>query len=82
MPGLLAHVEVLPADQQARARRILQGFASQTLPRLEALRGQIIHGDVHPYNLLIDDAALSGVIDFGDMVHGALVQDLANTIAD
>lgn len=82
VPGLLAHVDVLPADQQERARRILQGFATQTLPELEALRGQIIHGDVHPYNLLIEDGTPSGVIDFGDMVHGALVQDLANTIAD
>jgi 4-aminobutyrate aminotransferase-like enzyme len=51
--------------------------------KLKPLRSQIIHGDVHPYNLLTDaDGTITGIIDFGDMVHAPLIQDLANTLAD
>ncbi len=80
---LLDHVHLLPEENRALARAVLGDFRDNTLPRLEFLRSQIIHGDVHPWNVLADQSgAISGIIDFGDLVHAVLVQDLANLIAD
>jgi 4-aminobutyrate aminotransferase-like enzyme/Ser/Thr protein kinase RdoA (MazF antagonist) len=79
-------IEFLPllTDEGARemARRILEHFRDDILPALACLRAQVIHGDVHPYNVLLGNGDISGVIDFGDLVHGGLVQDLANATAD
>lgn len=70
-------------NDRALSTLVLEEFKDKTLPILRRLRAQIIHGDVHPFNVLInDDGVISGLIDFGDLVHGALIQDLANAIAD
>jgi 4-aminobutyrate aminotransferase-like enzyme/aminoglycoside phosphotransferase (APT) family kinase protein len=51
--------------------------------KLHALPAQIIHGDVHPYNTLLNsEGAVSGIIDFGDMVHASRVIDISNALAD
>lgn len=50
------------------------------LPVLEELRAQPIHNDMNPYNVLMDAAdprCVRGMIDFGDMVRGPLVNDMA-----
>ncbi|MGH8242111.1 MAG: aminotransferase class III-fold pyridoxal phosphate-dependent enzyme [Steroidobacteraceae bacterium] len=80
-PGVQAWVaddaKALYADLNARLQREL-------LPRLPALRAQVVHGDGHADNLLragSDTEEIVGVIDFGDMVHAPLVQDLAVTLA-
>jgi 4-aminobutyrate aminotransferase-like enzyme/Ser/Thr protein kinase RdoA (MazF antagonist) len=80
-PGVQAWVaddaKALLADFAARLQREL-------LPRLPSLRAQVVHGDGHADNLLRADAGsdeIVGVIDFGDMVHAPLVQDLAVTLA-
>jgi aminoglycoside phosphotransferase (APT) family kinase protein len=36
-----------------------------------------LHGDLHTANLLVDDGALSAVIDFGDITGGDPATDLA-----
>ena len=82
LPDLLEHVSILPDAEQPRARQLISSFCNDTLPSLAKLRRQIIHGDVHPFNALIHNGSISGIIDFGDMIHGALIQDLSNTIAD
>jgi 4-aminobutyrate aminotransferase-like enzyme len=82
-PRLLDRLDVITGSERALAQDVLMEFRDHTLSRLATLRSQVIHGDVHPYNALLDsEGHLSGIIDFGDMVHGALVQDLANTLAD
>ncbi|MGH8251598.1 MAG: aminotransferase class III-fold pyridoxal phosphate-dependent enzyme [Steroidobacteraceae bacterium] len=80
-PGAQAWVaedaKALCADFSARLQREL-------LPRLPSLRAQVVHGDGHADNLLRagpDSDEIVGVIDFGDMVHAPLVQDLAVTLA-
>jgi Ser/Thr protein kinase RdoA (MazF antagonist) len=45
------------------------------------LRTSVIHGDVNDYNVLVDRGRVSGLLDFGDMVHSAVVCDLAVTLA-
>ena len=81
---LLDHVHNLKsAGDRALSLAVLEQFRDRTLPKLRQLRAQVIHGDAHPFNVLInDDCTVSGLIDFGDLVHGALIQDLANVIAD
>ena len=73
----------LPAEEQPLAKDILSRHATATLPAMRRMRSQILHGDVHPFNTLVDAAGrVSGIIDFGDMVHGALILDLANAAGD
>ena len=76
-------VAQLAEEDQALARDILSRHEAITIPAMRRMRSQIMHGDVHPYNTLIDAAGrVSGIIDFGDMVHGALILDLANAVGD
>lgn len=79
---LLVHV----ADPARRALAVaaLDGFAQRTKPRLVALRRQPIHNDFNLYNLLAvpaEPARVAGILDFGDMVHAPLVDDLAVAIS-
>lgn len=49
------------------------------------LRQQVIHNDMNDMNLLVDpgnEDVVVGVIDFGDLVHTALVADVAILAAD
>lgn len=55
----------------------LEGFA-EVQPVLATLRHQVIHNDLNPHNILISDTNdVAGVIDFGDSVYSALVNDVA-----
>ncbi|HKP77858.1 MAG TPA: phosphotransferase, partial [Phenylobacterium sp.] len=79
-PGVQAWVaddaKALCADFNAR-------FQREVLPKLPALRAQVVHSDGHADNLLRAPGSdeIVGIIDFGDMVHAPLVQDLAVTLA-
>ena len=82
------------ADQRADAGVVADGgprvvvtaldrFAERVEPVLGGLRAQVVHNDLGRANVLVDDGgAVSGIIDFGDMTHTALVCDLAVTVAD
>jgi 4-aminobutyrate aminotransferase-like enzyme/Ser/Thr protein kinase RdoA (MazF antagonist) len=62
-----------------------KNFVASALPRLEGMRAQLIHGDVNPHNLLVDPAEMdriTGIIDFGDMIHAPLILDLASAAGD
>ncbi|WP_285409786.1 phosphotransferase [Variovorax sp. efr-133-TYG-130] len=76
--ALLVHVAD-PA-RRALAEAALDGFVQRTKPRLALLRRQPIHNDFNLYNLLVEPdepARVAGILDFGDMVHAPLVDDLA-----
>ena len=80
---LAPEVAHLPAADRAIAEDILARHAQVSAPALRRMRSQIIHGDVHPHNALVDAAGrISGIIDFGDMVHAPLILDLANAAGD
>ena len=73
----------LPEQDRPLAEEILTRHRAVTAPAMRRMRAQIIHGDVHPYNCVVNASGrVVGIIDFGDLVHGALVLDLANAIAD
>ncbi len=59
-------------------------FASDVLPRFGAFRSQFIHNDGNTPNVLAIERtqAISGLVDFGDMIHGPIVVDLAVSCSD
>jgi len=55
-------------------------FVADILPALERLRAQVIHHDTSSANVLVDPAdptRVIGLVDFGDVIHGPVVQDAA-----
>jgi len=64
------------ADRRVAAYFLLQ-FETEVRPRLSALRTAVIHNDANDYNVLVKENAISGLIDFGDMVHSQLIHNLA-----
>jgi Ser/Thr protein kinase RdoA (MazF antagonist) len=69
-------------DARAVAEPLLPRLRSEVLPALNAGPSQVIHNDGHPENLLRADAnsqAVSGLIDFGDMVYAPVINELAVT---
>lgn len=57
----------------------LDRFDAETGPALAALPWQVVHADLNPHNVLTDPGAqaITGILDFGDMVRTARVCDLA-----
>lgn len=67
-------------ERRACVARALDRFASHVQPRLKTLRRQAIHNDFNIYNLLVDPLQpdrVCGILDFGDMVEGPLIDDVA-----
>lgn len=60
-----------PSDQVAQVFAMWDALDLRGLPR------QVIHNDFHPGNVLSDGTRITGVLDFGDVVHTARVVDLA-----
>ena len=70
--------------RRALAQSFMARFTDHVLPRLASLRAQVIHNDYHLYNVLVapdDLARITGIIDFGDMVHATLVGEVATAAA-
>lgn len=70
--------------KRALAQMFMDRFIQHVLPRLPSLRAQVIHNDYHLYNVLVapeDPARITGIIDFGDMLHAPLVGEVATAAA-
>jgi 4-aminobutyrate aminotransferase-like enzyme/Ser/Thr protein kinase RdoA (MazF antagonist) len=62
---------------------VLDRYDEVVAPVLLGLRAQVIHNDMSLDNVLVDSAGtVTGITDFGDMTHTALVCDLAVALAD
>ena len=74
--------ELIPdADVRAGVDRILRDFADIVAPRCDQLRKSVIHNDANDHNILAGGHAVTGLIDFGDMVHSYTICDLAIAMA-
>jgi len=81
-PALLTRTHHI--EDQGRRRiveEVLNHFEAKVLPQLKLQRAQIIHNDVDGLNTLVDGNRVTGVIDFGDLIHAPLVCDLAVPVA-
>ncbi|MGD9958909.1 aminotransferase class III-fold pyridoxal phosphate-dependent enzyme [Nocardioides sp.] len=68
-------------EWRVAVEQALDRYDATIAPRWESLRAQVVHGDLNIDNALVDDAGLiTGIIDFGDMSHTALITDLASVI--
>jgi Ser/Thr protein kinase RdoA (MazF antagonist) len=82
-PDLRARTHhIANAGRRRAVEEILDHFAAHVLPRLQQQRAQVIHNDVSRMNTLVDGHRVSGVIDFGDLIHAPLVCDLAVPISE
>jgi 4-aminobutyrate aminotransferase-like enzyme len=72
----LASVE--DTERRALAARALDRFEARVAPAFDSLRAQVVHNDLTLANVLFGpDDRVSGIVDFGDLTHTALVCDLA-----
>jgi 4-aminobutyrate aminotransferase-like enzyme/Ser/Thr protein kinase RdoA (MazF antagonist) len=72
------------ANHQELVSYFLDRFDGNVLPLIPKLRAQIVHNDFVPDNILVaenDPGRIVGIMDFGDMTHTLLINDLATTIA-
>lgn len=72
---------LLPESRQKLIRVFLDRY-QRISPRVKQLRKSTIHNDANDYNILIHhdaqtDMAMIGIIDFGDIVHSTLINELA-----
>ena len=84
LPELAAARDASIEDRDRRELlrpRPRRASTTRVVPALPALRSQLIHNDVTLDNLLLDDDhRVTGIIDFGDMAHTALVLDVPATL--
>jgi 4-aminobutyrate aminotransferase-like enzyme/Ser/Thr protein kinase RdoA (MazF antagonist) len=70
------------AERRLLVESALDEFEAVAKPLWPQLRAQIVHGDPILENLRLDSACrVRGVIDFGDIVHSSLLQDVAAALA-
>ena len=72
----IAEPEIKQLVQQAFRRH-----EQRVAPLLPRLRSAVVHQDVNDHNVLVHDGAVSGIIDFGDMLFARQVNELAVTLA-
>ncbi len=79
---LVPHAELITdASRRRLLDQVIARFADRVVPALPTLRAQVIHNDLTLDNLLVDESgAVTGIIDFGDMAHTALVLDVPATL--
>jgi len=72
--------EYLPYIESPHARRAVEAATAALRERLTELKGlpsQAIHDDCHGGNLLVEADAVSGILDFGDMIHAPRILEPA-----
>ena len=67
--------------QDAAKKRIadyfMLQFETEVLPTLSSYRQAYTHNDANDYNVLVKGDKIAGLIDFGDMVYTALINNVA-----
>jgi 4-aminobutyrate aminotransferase-like enzyme/Ser/Thr protein kinase RdoA (MazF antagonist) len=69
------------ATSRRVVEQVLDHYDDHVAPVWRSLRAQVVHGDLTTDNTLIDDdGRITGIIDFGDMSHTALLVDIASVL--
>jgi hydroxylysine kinase len=77
--------EIPDFPQRDAVAAVIERIDARIAPQFEQLRQQVVHNDMNNMNILVDPAdetVISGVIDFGDLAHTALIADVAIAAAD
>jgi 4-aminobutyrate aminotransferase-like enzyme/Ser/Thr protein kinase RdoA (MazF antagonist) len=84
LPELIEHARYIDSSALRRAVEAAAAALKERLPALRSLRSQAIHGDCHAHNLLVDADArtISGILDFGDMIHAPRVLEAAVAMSE
>jgi 4-aminobutyrate aminotransferase-like enzyme/Ser/Thr protein kinase RdoA (MazF antagonist) len=77
---------LVPAIPDVERRRIVEAvldrYDERVAPLWPHLPAHVVHGDFNLDNVLLgDDDRISGIVDFGDIFHTAVVADLAVAVA-
>ncbi|HTU95409.1 MAG TPA: aminotransferase class III-fold pyridoxal phosphate-dependent enzyme [Solirubrobacteraceae bacterium] len=73
--------DIRDARQRTLVAGVLDEFERTVTPVWPRLRAQVVHTDLSVDNTVTDDAGLiTGIIDFGDMSHTALMTELASVL--
>ena len=79
------HRDAIHFVEGPERRRILESVLHEQTaivePSLAQCPSGMLHGDANDENLLVEQDAVVGVLDLGDALHGAFVQDLGITLA-
>lgn len=71
----------IPSEElRELAAAAIDGYRQNVLPLLPRLRRQVIHNDFNLTNIMVDGkhpGRVAGIIDFGDMVEGPIINDAA-----
>lgn len=71
----------IPDIPDAAGRKLVRYFLLQfeesVLPLSGELRKSVIHNDANEWNVLVSKGIVSGIIDFGDLAHSFLVNEVA-----
>jgi 4-aminobutyrate aminotransferase-like enzyme/Ser/Thr protein kinase RdoA (MazF antagonist) len=81
------------AELRATVDRIMSEIDQWTIPRLANVRRAIVHNDLNDHNILVGNGGaesadlesqsqrVTGIVDFGDMVHSYRIGELAIAVA-
>jgi 4-aminobutyrate aminotransferase-like enzyme/Ser/Thr protein kinase RdoA (MazF antagonist) len=83
LPLLRGRLSAVAGDRRPAIEAVLDRFEHRVSPQLRTLRAQVVHNDLAPTNVLVDESLrVTGITDFGDLTHTSLVCDLAVAVAD
>jgi len=84
LPELVEHAAFIDSPGLRCSVQNAAAALKERLPALRSMQSQAIHGDCHAQNVLVDPTsrAVSGILDFGDMVHGPRVLEPAVAMSE
>jgi 4-aminobutyrate aminotransferase-like enzyme/Ser/Thr protein kinase RdoA (MazF antagonist) len=68
---------IINHEKRRIAGYFLMQFETEVLPELSSLPHAYVHNDANDYNVLVSGDKVAGIIDFGDMVYTARINNLA-----
>lgn len=71
----LQHIE--DHEKRTMVDYFLLQYEMEVMPLRRQLRKAVIHNDANDYNILVSNGLVTGIIDFGDMVETALIDNVA-----
>lgn len=79
---VIPHMDGMSPEKQSLIEYFATLYEEHVLPNLATARHSFIHNDANDHNILIctdemDAPKVSGIIDFGDMVHSLTIAELA-----